>query len=267
MKIFISVDMEGIAGIAHWDETDRNHRDYSYFQDELIREVRAACDGANNAGAKEIWVRDAHCTGRNLDFTKLPLNVKLVRAFAGNPFCMMQEIDKSFDAALMIGYHSYAGSDTSPLSHTMMLPTDVSYIKINGELISEFLINGYTASYVGVPVVFVSGDVGICEYAAKINPHIKAVGLKKGHGSSVISIHPEIAHISIKKGVEAALKTSFSKCLIKLPKKFEIEISFVNHTKAYRSSFYPGIKKVSAKSLIFKTNDYYEVLRMMSFVL
>lgn len=190
MKIFVSADIEGVTGIVHWDEATRWKPDYQPFNDELMNEVKAACEGANVAGAKEILITDGHGTGRNLNFSSLPTNVKIVRSWNGHPYGMMQEIDNSFDAALMIGYHSYGSSDQNPLSHTLC--DDLSFIKINGEYASEFLINAYTASLVSVPVVFVSGDMGICESINKINPNIKTVGINKGIGDSVVSIHPNL---------------------------------------------------------------------------
>jgi D-amino peptidase len=178
---------------------------------------------------------------------------------------MMDGLDNTFDAVLMIGYHSYGSSDQNPLSHT--LEDNLSYIKINGEYASEFLINAYTAALVNVPVVFVSGDIGICENINKINSNIKTVGLNKGIGGSVISIHPKLAFDQIRQGVEDILKSNFSSCKIQLPKQFEVEISFLNHTEAYKRAFYPGIKKNSSTNLFFKTDDYFEVLRMFSFVI
>jgi D-amino peptidase len=263
MKIYISADIEGVSGIVNWDEATRSKPDYPSFSDEMLKEVHAACEGANNAGAKEIWIKDAHEGGRNLSFSGLPVNTKLIRSFNGHPFCMMQELDHTFDAVLMIGYHSYAGSDGSPLAHT--LEPDLSYIKINGELASEFLINAYTAFYVGVPVVFVSGDAELCEHVRQINENINTVELNKGFGKSIISIHPQLAFNNIKEGVEASLKGELSKCTIPLPEWFKVELSFADHTKAYKASFYPGMRKISAANVLFETNDYFEVLRMLTF--
>jgi len=263
MKIYISADIEGISGIVNWDEATRCKPDYPAFSDEMTKEVQAACEGANSAGAKEIWIKDAHEGGRNLSFSGLPINAKLIRSFSGHPFCMMQELDNTFDAVLMIGYHSYAGSDRNPLAHT--LEPYLSYIKINDELASEFLINAYTAAYVGVPVVFVSGDAALCEHVRQINNNINTVELNKGVGNSIISIHPQLAFNNIKKGVEASLKGELNKCRIPLPEWFKVELSFANHTKAYKASFYPGMRKISATNVLFETNDYFEVLRMMTF--
>ena len=114
LKVYISVDMEGVSGINHWDETIRNKPEYSFYKDELMNEIKAACEGANQAGAKEIWIKDAHADGRNIDFTGLPTNVKIIRSFNDHPYSMMQGIDESFDAAVMIGYHSYGSSTGLP---------------------------------------------------------------------------------------------------------------------------------------------------------
>jgi len=265
MKVFISADIEGITGIVHWDEATRWKPDYPPYNDELLNEVRAACEGANQAGAKEILIKDAHGVGRNLNFSNLPDNVKILRSFSGHPYGMMQEIDNTFDAVLMIGYHSYGSSDQNPLSHT--LDDNLSYIKINGEYASEFLINGYTASLENVPIAFVSGDYGLCEHVKEINPNIETVGLSKGIGNSAIGIHPNVAFEKIKHGVENKLKNKNDNCKISLPEKFNVEISFLNHTKAYRSSFYPGMVKKSSTNLLFETNEYFEVLRMLAFVI
>ena len=85
MKIYISADMEGITGVTHWDEVDHNKPPYSYFQEQMSKEVAAACEGANSAGAKEIFVKDAHYSARNIIPSFLPKNVKIIRGWSGHP--------------------------------------------------------------------------------------------------------------------------------------------------------------------------------------
>jgi len=264
MKVYISADIEGITGITHWDETEKSKSDYQKFAQQMTNEVKAACEGAINAGAKEIWIKDAHDTGRNIIAADLPQKIKLVRGWSEHPFSMVQELDKSFDALLMIGYHSFAGSNSNPLSHTLSSRT-FNYIKFNGEYTSEFLIHSYAAATVGVPVVLVSGDEGICKEANKINKNIKTVAVNKGVGNSVISIHPRLAVEKIKEGVEFALKGDLNKCKVKLPDHFKIELSFRNHGRAFKVSFYPEMKQISSTNLVFETDNYFEVLRMLLF--
>jgi D-amino peptidase len=162
MKIYISADIEGVTGICHWDETKLNKPDNNMFRKQMLNEVRAACDGATLAGAKEIWIKDAHREGRNLEPSILPENIRYIRGWSNHPFGMMQEIDDSFDAAIMIGYHAFFRSPFNPLSHTLH-EEKISSIMINNTEASEFLVNILTAAYVNVPVVFVSGDYGVCE--------------------------------------------------------------------------------------------------------
>ena len=74
---------------------------------------------AISAGATEIWVKDAHDTARNLIAARLPPQARLMRGWSGHPYQMVDGLDASFKALLMIGYHSRAGSDTNPLAHTL----------------------------------------------------------------------------------------------------------------------------------------------------
>jgi D-amino peptidase len=158
MKVYISVDIEGVAGITHWDEAEKTHRDYPEFREQMTREAVAAIEGAQAAGAREIWVKDAHDSGRNLITSMLPADIRLIRSWAGHPLCMVQELDDSFDAIVMIGYHSPAGSEANSLAHTLSLKPHL--IRLNGRITSEFYIHALAGSMLGVPTVFVSGDGG-----------------------------------------------------------------------------------------------------------
>lgn len=265
MKLYISVDFEGAAGVTAWDEVTKGQSGYNIFSPQMTEEVKAACEGAVNSGVNEIWVKDAHDDGKNIDITQLPHNVHIIRGWSGSPLSMMQELDDSFDAVLMIGYHSFSGSNESPVSHT--LSTKINYLKINGEYASEFLVNTYAASFFGVPVVFVSGDEGLCKHILEYNRNIQTVKTKTGVGNSVISRHPDKVKEEIKNGVEKALKGNLDECKIDLPAKFKVEISYAAnyHYNTYKASFYPGMKQVSPTSVLFETDDYFEVLRMLLF--
>ncbi|NLC04371.1 MAG: amino acid amidase [Tissierellia bacterium] len=265
MKIFISSDIEGISGSTIWDETIKNGDLYNEFAHQMTLETKAACDGANIAGAEEIMVKDAHDSGRNIEHRLLPKNVKLIRGWSGGPFSMVQELDYTYDALIFIGYHSSATKDTNPLSHTMT--TILDYVKINGEIASEFLIHSYIAAYVGVPIAFLSGDKGLCEDVKKINPNIVTVAVKEGRGNSTINIHPELAVELIQEGVKESLKADLSKCGVKLPEFFEVEIRYREHKDAYANSHYPNVIKMDENSIKYCHHDYLEVLRMMKFLI
>ena len=265
MKIFISADIEGIAGVSNWDETSINKPGYEDARRLMTQEVLAACQGALDAGCKEIVIKDAHGSGRNILPWQLPECVALVRGWSGHPYNMLQEIDNTFDATIMIGYHSAAGSDSNPLTHTFT--SNVAEIRLNGELASEFLINALTSTLVNVPVVFVSGDKGICEEVKKFNTNIETRFVSQGKGASSICISPKQAYQKIKDGVFKALKKNVSTCRVELPEFFEVKIKFNDPISAYRASFYPGMTASDEQTVAFETNGYFDLLRMLLFII
>lgn len=122
-------------------------------------------------------------------------------------YSMVQELDETFDALLFIGYHSAGGTNTNPLSHTMN--TSIDYLKLNGEYLSEFLLHSYIATYLKVPVVFLSGDLGLCDEVKRVNRNIVSIPVKEGRGNSTINMHPQLALELIRDGVEESLKRIF----------------------------------------------------------
>ena len=263
MKIFVSADIEGVTGVTHWDETDLHHADFQAAREQMTAEVAAACEGAIIAGATEILVKDSHDSARNLIADRLPQEARLMRGWSGHPFLTLQELDKTFHAVALIGYHSRAGSGTNPLAHSFT--GKVTYIRLNDQEVSEFLMDAYTAAYIGVPLVFISGDQGICDEAVAFNPYIGTVAVKQGVGGSTINIHPELATARIREGMALALKGEAVKHQVPLPPHFTVEIRYRNAPNAYHDAFYPGAQQTSPSTIRFEADDYFEVLRFMQF--
>ena len=266
MKIYISADIEGTTGITHWDETKKEKPDYQTFQEQMTNEVIAACEGALNAGATEILLKDAHATGRNILVSRLPEEVKIIRGWSGQPFSMVQELDNTFDAIIFTGYHSRAGANTNPLAHS--LNSNAAYIKINATYASEFLLHAYFAAMMEVPVAFVSGDAGLCQDVKSLNQQIETVAVNQGIGESTISIHPNLAVRKIKEGVARALSGGhLLACKIPQPERFEVAIRYKDPSKAYRASYFPGVQQIDTHTIGFQTTRYSEVGRLLMFVL
>lgn len=263
MKIFISADMEGVTGATNWNEADKAHADYAEFREQMTAEVAAACEGALSAGMTEIVVKDAHSTGRNLIAARLPREVRLIRSWTVDPYSMMAGLDGTFHAALMTGYHSRAGSDASPLAHT--ITGRVVYLKINGRYAPEFLINAYTAGWLRVPVVFLSGDAGICQDAAAFLPGLTTVAVMEGTGDATSSIHPALAVERIRSAVSTALKDDVARCLVPMPEHFATEVRFRLHANARQASYFPGARLAEPHVVQFEADNYYEVLRFFMF--
>ena len=262
MKVYISADIEGITGVTHWDETEHGKEGYEVARAQMTAEIAAACEGALQAGATEVWVRDAHGSARNIIAAGLPRQVRLVRGWSGHPFLMLQELDTSFQALVLIGYHSRMGSGANPLSHTMS--GRITWIKLNGVEVSEFSLCAYTAALVRVPLVFVSGDKGLCEEAVSLNAHITTVAVKEGVGDSTINLHPDLAVEQIRSQVARAVANA-QKCLLPLPDHFTAEVRFHRPERAYRSGFFPGARQTDPTTVQFDHADFFEVLRFLLF--
>ena len=266
MKLYISVDLEGVCGVTDWDEVTRGSERYPEFQKQMTAEVAAACEAAFAAGAEDIYVRDGHDSAKNIIAADLPEKTMLIRGWSRHPYMMMQGLDSSFDAALMIGYHSLGGSPGNPLAHTMS-NTRVESITINGLPASEFLINSFTAAYEQVPVVFLSGDQALCEHAVEIIPAVQTVAVKFGSGDSTVNTHPRTACAKIAENVNIELTGDLSRCLTPLPASFDVRVVYTSFKEAYKNSFFPGAALVSPQTVQFQADDYFEALKFFLFAL
>ena len=263
MKIYISVDIEGICGTTIWDDATRGKERYPEFQSQMTSEVSAACEGAFKSGATEIVIRDAHDSACNLIGGDLPKNTRLIRGWSRHPYMMMQGLDNSYDAALMIGYHSLAGGTGNPLAHTMS--SRIGRLTINGLPASEFMINWLTAMYEKVPVAFISGDKEICSHAREVSPNIMHVAVKEGTAASTCNLHPDDACQLILQNVQQALSVDLASYLVDPPENFEVTISYLHHQDAYKASFYPGATLADERDVSFTFSNYFDVLRMFLF--
>lgn len=266
MKVFMSCDIEGTTGIATWDETEKTSPSYAYFAGQMTKEAAAACRGAEEAGAEKILVKDAHDTARNIIPSELPEIAWIHRGWSGDMLSMMSGIQtEKFDAALMTGYHSCASSDGNPLSHTICGNYD--YVKINGALASEFLINAYIAGYYKVPVCFLSGDQALCKSAEELIPSVTTVATTIGMGGAAISMHPAVAVRKIENGVKKALTGDFRSCQVPMPEHFHIETCFKEPIRAFSGSNYPGAVLEGTKIVHYESDDYMEILRFINFAM
>ena len=267
-RIFISSDIEGTCGICHWDETELGKADYEPYRRQMTAEVAAACEGALAAGCDDLFVKDAHDSARNLIPANLPQQIQIFRGWGSDIHSMMSGIDASFAGAMFTGYHSSSNMDTSPLAHTMN--TQNCSVKINGIQGSEMVINAFVCAMYDVPLLMVTGDVGVCEQAKRLNPNIFTVPVQRGRGNGTISIHPAEAVRRIRETAEKAVREGLAnpdKFRVEQPNKFDVEVEFKHHSKARRASFYPGVRKISDTKVMFSSDAYYDVLRFFMFCL
>ncbi len=259
LKVFISVDMEGISGLVSWEETSEKGADYQLFRRIMTEEANAAVKGALEAGATEIVVRDAHGSGRNILPDLLDPEARLVRDWSGGPLDMMEGIDKTFDAAILVGYHARAGTPDAVLKHTMNLTT--FDMKLNGKPIPEAGLNAAIAGYFGVPVVLVTGDRAITVQAKELMGNVATVAVKEGIGKAAMMIHPEKARRMIEAATVEALR-DLTRCRPFRPSSpVTLELTFTNETLVTKPALYPGARRTGDRSVAFTHDDLMEVLR------
>jgi D-amino peptidase len=264
VKVYISADIEGVAGITHWDEARKSHAAYPDFREAMTREVIAACEGAIAAGATDILIKDAHGTGRNVIAEHLPSCARLIRGWSGHPLMMLQELDASFAAVCLVGWHAGAGWETNPLAHT--LTGTVAEMRLNGAPTSEFRLAAYSAASVGVPVVFVSGDDGLIADVATVNARIHGLAVSRGVGDSTISLAPAKARADIRAGVEKALGDDRKAMLAPLAPHWVLEVVYANPTEAYKMAQYPGARHIGKRTVRLETDGFLDVMRALLFI-
>lgn len=264
-KIFMSSDIEGTCGIAHWDETEKGKVDYPAFSTQMSREVAAACQGALDGGAVDVFVRDSHDSARNIQPGMLPEEVKIFRGWGRDPYSMMSGIDESFEGVIFTGYHSAASWDGNPLSHTMN--TQNNFVKVNGEVCSELMMNSLTASMFGVPVLMVTGDKMLCEWFSTKVPDAMTVPVSYGIGNGSVSIHPDKAVKQIQKAAKKAVHLDGKKCLFPMPEHLTVEVCYKLHHKARSASWYPGAHLENSTTVVFESDNWMDVLTFFHYCL
>jgi D-amino peptidase len=192
MKVFISSDMEGTAGVVDWEHVRPGGNKYEYFVELLTNEVNAAIEGAMEAGGDEFVVNDSHGRMANLRPSALAGNARYLSGRL-KPMYMMQGLDESFDAIFLISYHGSMSSSGSVLSHTYF-PAAFSEVTLNGRVTGEAGINALVAKAYDVPIVLVTGDSTTAREIRSICPGIKEAVVKESVTRfAAESLHPDAA--------------------------------------------------------------------------
>jgi D-amino peptidase len=204
MKIFISTDFEGVAGIVDWDQIMVGSHDYELGRRLLLGEVNAAIDGAVEAGADTFVVNDSHSSMRNLEPDRLHGKASLLTG-KHKPMYMMEGLDDSFDAIFFLGYHGSIGASQAILGHSYN-PRAIWEARLNGEIVGEAALNALVAAHYGVPIVLVTGDQITAREARQLSPAPLCVEVKRGVSRySAESLHPEVARERIQEGARLAV--------------------------------------------------------------
>jgi D-amino peptidase len=260
MKVFVSSDMEGTAGVVDWAQCLPGEPEYRVFRRLLLAEVNAAIDGAADAGADEFLVNDSHSSMRNLYPDELHGRASYLSG-RHKPLYMMQGLDSSFDAAFFVSYHGSMGSAESTLSHTYN-PNAIAEVLLNGIVAGESGINALVALAHGVPVVLITGDATTAREAEPFFPGIEAVVVKESHTRfAATSLHPEVACERIRAGARRAIESlgSFAPPAVSLPAT--LSVRFRNADQAEVATWLGGVRRVDPTSVEMSDDDPLRLFR------
>jgi D-amino peptidase len=266
MKIYISADMEGVAGVVTAEQLGPQGFEYQRFREFMTQEVNAAVEAAFAAGAAEIVVSDSHGNGQNLLIEKLPRNVTLVRAFP-RPLMMMQGIDETFAGAIFLGYHTGTTNPRGVRAHTMS-SARLADVRLQGVSVSEAGINAAIAGHFGVPVIMVSGDDAAVEETAALLGDVEGATVKWGYGfHSAKTLMPEVAQQLIREKVKKAVGRVKDFKPYKLKPPFRLDVRFKSYRPAEVLSYLSIVERTDAHSIRFTGKDMVEVSKFLEFIL
>ena len=265
LKVYISVDMEGVAGVVTADQLGPTGFEYERFRHFMTNETLAAIRAAKEAGSGEIVVSDSHGNGENLLIEEFPKDVRIVRAWPRHGG-MMAGLDSSFSAAMFIGYHASTTNPKGVRAHTFS-SAHYARVTLNGNAVTEGEYNAAYAGAKGVPVIFVSGDDAATEEIKSRLGAIETVETKKTLGfHSAETLTPAASCDKIYAGVKSALGRlhDFKPYVIKTP--VTLEITFKNYTPAELLSYLRTVQRVDSHTIRFVGKDMDEIDDFEEFV-
>ncbi len=242
MKVFLSSDMEGTAGIVDWEQCIGDGPEARAGRRLLLAEVNAAIEGALAGGAIEVLVNDAHSVMRNLAPEELRGRASYLSG-QHKPLYMMEGLDETFDAIFFVSYHA-AMPSPGTLSHTYN-PRAVRDVRINGTMAGESGINALVAEHFAVPVALVTGDQFTVSEAAAFCPGIIGVQVKRSVGRHAAeSLHPELACERIRHGAERAVRQLAAVAPPSFARPLQLEVDFASVGMAELATSLRGVEQV-----------------------
>lgn len=259
VKIFISVDMEGIGGIGTSAMTSTGGKDYETGRKLMTNEVNAVVGAIFESGPATIVVNDSHGDMQNLLHTQLDPRVEYIQSNI-KPLGMVQGLDGSFDAVIFIGYHAMAGTENGFLAHTGS--GNVKGLWLNGVEVGEGGLNTYFAGSLGVPVILASGDRTFTEEIKKLTP-TRTVVTKEAIGASAAKlIHPEAVIKQLQAETKAAVKEiKKAKALTQDPIEFKLKVDVP--TRADIAMSIPGMKRVDGYTVAYQAKNMEEAYKLI----
>lgn len=263
MRVYISVDMEGITGVAVSKHVTPGEKEYDRFRRLMTQEANAAIEGALAAGATEIVVSDGHGPMTNLLVEELHEAARLLSG-SNKLLGQLEGIDRGWDAAFFVGYHQREGGGDGILNHTL-LGRIVYEVRLNGEPVDEAAINAGLAGAFGVPVALVTGDAAVCAEAERRLPGVVTAPVKEAIDRVVgLTLTPARAHALIRERAAQALRAVREGTVVPyrvaVPAVFEVD--FKRTPPARMATLFPGVQRRGPRTIAVTDTDYVKAFKL-----
>ncbi|WP_087973621.1 M55 family metallopeptidase [Oceanobacillus rekensis] len=265
MKMYISVDMEGITGIPDYTFLDASEHNYERARKIMTDETNFVVDAAFQFGCQEVIVNDSHSKMNNILIDELHPDALLI---TGNvkPLSMMEGLDHTYGGAMFIGYHARAGMP-GVLSHSMIHAVRNFYI--NDHIVGEMGFNAYIAGYFGVPILLVAGDDQATKEARELIPNVVTVTVKEAISRSTVkSLTPKKAGELLSKKVTEALENRHQVKPLVPPERPLLKIEFNNYGQAEWANLMPKTDLEKGTTIVSYQADHildaYKALLVMT---
>ncbi len=256
MRVYLSVDREGVAGIVHVDQTRRTGHDYERGRRWMTAEASAAIAGAFDAGATGVLVNDSHGDMRNFVLEELDPRCELISGSL-KPMSMVEGAAPEFGCALFVGYHAGAGSKAGILDHTYYGRV-VNRLRVGGREWNETALNAAAIGVHGVPVALVTGDRTTCAQARELLGEVDVCVVKDAITRyAARALHPQAACAKIREAATAAVRRAQSGVFAPFKPRppFELEIDFVNSACADAAELVPGTSRTTGLTVAYRAPD------------
>ena len=251
MKVLISVDLEGVAGVVAGSHVSPSEKEYERFRRLMTAEANAAIEGALAGGADHVVVNDSHGPMTNILIEELNPAATLISG-SPKPYSMMCGIDSNVDRMFFIGYHAAAGTSAAILEHTYT--GTIFQVQLNGKVVGETGVNAALAGAYAVPVVLVTGDKAVTDEARTLLGDIETVAVKDSvTRTAAHCLHPEVARKYIREAAERALKLNVVPFALTMPVK--LRVVFQQTLYADIAELVPGICRVDGRTIEFSGED------------
>ncbi|MCX7799961.1 MAG: M55 family metallopeptidase [Fimbriimonadales bacterium] len=259
MRVFVSADIEGVTGVTTWDQCGgpaSSRFDFVFARQMMAHDVNSAIRGAKAAGAELVVVKDSHGNSKNLTADLLVGGAQLVSGVGCGPIDgMMQGIDGTFDACVLVGYHAMAGTPRAVMEHTMS--GQVHRLWFNGREIGEIGLSAGLAGRYGVPVVAVTSDEAGCAEARALVPEVATAAVKEGYGRYMARcLPPEATGPLIEAAVRDGLERRSEIAPVVFDGPVEVRVEFNRAESADLCERLPGVRRVDGYTVAADCPDF-----------